>query len=142
MTLMNKIIKGILIIILIVAVLQVIHLVVFHNPGQEYTEFYITDYNNDTLNYPTNVTQHSIEKINIGITNQEHQEMNYTIKVLKDNQTIRKINETLADKETKEFPYYLKSTDKKGINQTLNFQLYKGNTSAPYRTLFIRYNVI
>lgn len=142
MTLMNKIIKGVLIAILIIAILQVIHLVVFHNPGQDYTEFYILDSNNDTLDYPINVTQNSVEKLFIGITNQEHQETNYTIKVIKDNQTVTKFNETLSDKENREVPYYMFSTKNKGINQTLHFELYKNNISSPYRTLYIRYNVI
>lgn len=142
MILMNKIIKGILIVILIIAFLQVIHLVVFHNPGQDYTEFYIVDHNNDTLDYPINVTQNSVEKLYIGITNQEHQDINYTIKVVKDNQTITEFNETLSDKETLEVPYNIVSTKVKGINQTLSFELYKNNISAPYRTLYLRYNVI
>lgn len=142
MNLMNKIIKGILIVILIVAILQVTYLVVFHNPGQDYTEFYILDNNNDTLNYPTNVSQNSVEKVIIGITNQEHQDMNYTIIVSKDNQTITKFNETLKDKETKEIPYYIDNTKNIGINQSINFNLYKGNVSLPYRSLYIRYNVI
>lgn len=142
MTLMNKIIKGILIAILIIAIIQVIHLVVFHNPGQDYTEFYMVDHNNDTLDYPINVTQNSVKKLVIGITNQEHQETNYTIKVLKDNQIITKFNETLKDKETMEIPYYMTSTNEKGTNQTLNFELYKNNVSSPYRTLYLRYNVI
>lgn len=142
MTTMNKIIKVVLIAILIIAVLQVIYLVVFHNPGQDYTEFYILDHNHDTLDYPINVTQNSVEKLVIGITNQEHQKMNYTVKIIKDNQTISQFNQTLSDKETIEIPYYMFSTKVKGINQTLNFHLYKENVSSPYRTLYLRYNVV
>ncbi|RAP52596.1 MAG: hypothetical protein BZ138_02855 [Methanosphaera sp. rholeuAM270] len=142
MNLLNKIIKMVLVAILIIAILQVIYLVVFHNPGQDYTEFYIVDYNNDTLDYPTNVTQNSVEKIFIGIKNQEHQKMNYTIQIVKDNETITKFNQTLEDKETIELPYYVHNTKNKGINQTLNFILFKGNVSEPYRSLYLRYNVI
>lgn len=142
MTITNKIVKGVLVTILIIAIILVVYLVVFHNPGQDYTEFYIVDQYNDTTDYPINMTQNSVEKVNIGIINQEHQEVNYTIKIKKDNLTIREFQETLQDKERKEIPYYLDSTDKLGINQTINIELYKNNITNPYRTLFIRYNVI
>ena len=70
MKLLDKIIKGILIIALIIAMISVIYLVVIHNPGEDYTEFYILDHNNNTTDYPTNMSQYSIGKINIGIKNQ------------------------------------------------------------------------
>lgn len=142
MTITNKIVKGALVTILIIAIILVVYLVVFHNPGQDYTEFYILDQYNDTTSYPINMTQNSVEKINIGIINQEHQEVNYTIKIKKDNLTIKEFQETLQDKEKKEIPYYLDSTNKLGINQTVKIELYKNNITNPYRTLFIRYNVI
>lgn len=142
MTITNKIVKGALVTILIIAIILVVYLVVFHNPGQDYTEFYILDQYNNTTSYPLNMTQNSVEKINIGIINQEHQEVNYTIKIKKDNLTLKEFKETLQDKEKKEIPYYLDSTNKLGINQTVNIELYKNNITNPYRTLFIRYNVI
>ena len=142
MTLTNKIIKGALLSILIIAIILVVYLVVIHNPGQDYTEFYMVDHNNNTTDIPINITQNSVEKIFLGITNQEHQDMNYTIKILKDDVLISKFNETIKDKETIEIPYYIDATHEKGINQTLNFKLYKGNVSNPYRTLFLRYNVV
>ena len=126
MTQLNKIVKGALLTILIISIILVIYLVVIHNPGQDYTEFYIVDHNNNTTDFPINITQNSVEKIYIGITNQEHQDINYTIKV----------------KENLQFPYYLDQTKTKGINQTITFELYKNDTDNPYRTLLLRYNVI
>lgn len=142
MNLTDKIVKGILVTILIIAIILVVYLVVIHNPGEDYTEFYLLDSNNNTTDIPINMTQNSIEKILLGITNHEHQTMNYTVKVLKNNVTIHQFTETLEDKGTVEIPYYVDSTSKKGINQTLDFKLYKGNVSNPYRTLFLRYNVV
>ena len=142
MTLWNKIVKGTLIAILIVAIILVVYLVVIHNPGQDFTEFYMLDENNNTTDIPINVSQNSVNKIILGITNQEHEDMNYTVKVLKDNKTISVFNETLEDKQTVEVPYYMDSTHELGINQTVKFELYKGNVSNPYRSLLLRYNVV
>lgn len=140
MKLVDKITKGILIIILIVAIISVIYLVVIHNPGEGYTEFYILDYNNNTTDYPTNISQYSIGKINIGIKNQEHEDMNYTIKVKHNQTTLTKYNKTLKDNEEVLTPYYLDSTSNLGP-QELNIELYKGNITQPYRTLKLEYNV-
>lgn len=142
MTQLNKIVKGALLTILIISIILVIYLVVIHNPGQDYTEFYIIDHNNNTTDFPINITQNSVEKIYIGITNQEHQDINYTIKVKKDNKTVFTNVKTIKDKENLQFPYYLDQTKTKGINQTITFELYKNDTDNPYRTLLLRYNVI
>lgn len=120
----------------------VVYLIVIHNPGQDYTEFYLIDHNNDTTDYPINITRGSVEKVNVGIINQEHARTNYTVEVLKDNKHITQFNRTLDDKEEVEIPYYIDSTSMTGENQTIDFILYKGNTSSPYRTLNIKYNVI
>jgi len=142
MTQLNKIVKGALLTILIISIILVIYLVVIHNPGQDYTEFYIVDHNNNTTDFPINITQNSVEKIYIGITNQEHQDINYTIKVKKDNKTVFTNVKTIKDKENLQFPYYLDQTKTKGINQTITFELYKNDTDNPYRTLLLRYNVV
>lgn len=142
MTQLNKIVKGALLAILIISIILVIYLVVFHNPGQDYTEFYIVDHDNNTTDFPINITQNSIEKIYIGITNQEHKDINYSIKIKKNNSTIFTKTVSLKDKENIQFPYYMDQTKNKGINQTINLELYKNDENNPYRTLFLRYNVI
>lgn len=142
MTQLNKIVKGALLTILIISIILVIYLVVIHNPGQDYTEFYIVDHNNNTTDFPINITQNSVEKIYIGITNQEHQDINYTIKVKKDNKTVFTNVKSLKDKENLQFPYYLDQTKTKGINQTITFELYKNDIENPYRSLLLRYNVV
>ncbi|MDO5825565.1 MAG: hypothetical protein BZ137_05550 [Methanosphaera sp. rholeuAM130] len=138
----NKIIKAILIITLIAAIISVIYLVVIHNPGEDYTEFYLLDANNDTLDYPTNITQYSIEKIIIGIQNREHAEVNYTVKVKKDGYLQAEYKHTLNNNEKIETPYYLNNAQTVGNDQLLVVELYKNDIDAPYRTLNLRYNVI
>lgn len=142
MTQLNKIVKGALLTILIISIILVIYLVVFHNPGQDYTEFYIVDHNNNTTDFPINITQNSVEKIYVGITNQEHQDTNYTIRIKKNNESVFTDTISLKDKENIQFPYYMDQTKNKGINQTLNLELYKNDDENPYRTLLLRYNVV
>ncbi|HII08333.1 MAG TPA: DUF1616 domain-containing protein [Methanosphaera sp.] len=142
MSKINTIVKGALLAILIISIILVVYLVVFHNPGQDYTEFYMVDHNNNTTDFPINITRNSVALLNIGITNQEHQDTNYTIKVKKDNKTIYTLEKSLKDKENLEFPYYMDRTTNIGINQTINFELYKNNDTNPYRTLYLRYNVV
>jgi uncharacterized membrane protein len=142
MKIINKIIKGILLVTLIVAIISVIYLVVIHNPGEDYTEFYLLDSNNDTRDYPTNITQHSIEKIIIGIQNKEHKKVNYTVKIKKDDYLQAEYNHTLDNNEKIETPYYLNNANQLGNDQLLVIELYKDDIDAPYRTLNLRYNVV
>lgn len=140
MKLRDKIIKGTLISILLIAIFAVIYLVVIHNPGQEYTEFYILDSNHNSTDYPTNMTLHSTEKIFIGVQNQEHDNVNYTIKIYQDDILLKTYNMTLDNHEKKEITYYV-NANKIGEAQDLEFKLYKNNITNVYRSLKLKYNV-
>ena len=142
MKIVNKIIKAALIIILILAIVCVCYMVVNPNQGEGYTEFYILDHNNNTTDYRTNVSQYSIEKINIGIKNKENAKMNYTIVIKKDGYIQAMYNKTLQNDQEEITPYYLTSTSNIGDNQDLKIELYKGNTTSVYRTLKLKYNVV
>lgn len=142
MKIVNKIIKVALIIILILAIVCVCYMVINPNQGEGYTEFYILDHNNNTTDYPTNVSQYSIEKINIGIKNKENTKMNYTIVIKKDGYIQAMYNKTLQNDQEEITPYYLTSTSNIGDDQDLKIELYKGNTTSVYRTLKLKYNVV
>ena len=142
MKLIDKIVKGALITVLIITVIMVVYLVIIHNPGQDYTEFYILDSNHDIKDYPINVTQYSFEMITIGIANHEHHKTNYTVEILKNKNLLTTYNKTLNDNEKIEIPYYLDRTGTLGNNQELDIKLFEGNQSEPYRTLKLRYNVV
>ncbi|WP_308573772.1 DUF1616 domain-containing protein [uncultured Methanosphaera sp.] len=142
MKIVNKIIKSVLVIILILSIVCVCYMVVNPNQGEGYTEFYILDHNNNTTDYPTNVSQYSIEKINIGIKNKENTKMNYTIVIKKDGYIQAMYNKTLQNDQEEVTPYYLTSTSNIGDDQDLKIELYKGNTTGVYRTLKLKYNVV
>ncbi len=137
---LDKIIKVVLIAILIVAVLSVIYLVVIHNPGQNYSEFYILDSNYNTSHYPNNLTVGQSGELIIGIQNQEHESTNYTVEIKKDGQLLDKFNKTLSNHEKTETPFYFKA-DNSGDEQEMELALYKNNITNPYRTLTFKYNV-
>ncbi|MDO5851766.1 MAG: DUF1616 domain-containing protein [Methanobacteriaceae archaeon] len=140
MNTLNKIIKGFLITMIIICIISVVYLILIHNPGESYTEFYILGSDNTANNYPSNITLNSQKQVTIGIENHEHETQKYIIKLKKDNQTINEFNATLNNYDKLEIPYNL-TADKKGENQTLTLDLYKEGIDAPYRTLNIRYNV-
>ena len=66
----------------------------------------------------------------------------YTIRIKKNNESVFTDTISLKDKENIQFPYYMDQTKNKGINQTLNLELYKNDDENPYRTLLLRYNVV
>lgn len=137
---LDKIIKVVLIAILIIAVLSVIYLVVIHNPGQNYTEFYIVDSNHNTSGFANNLSVGQTGEIFVGIQNQEHETTNYTVEIKKDGRLLDKYNKTLDNHERNETPFYFKA-DKVGQQQELELELYKNNITNPYRTLLFKYNV-
>lgn len=142
MKVVDKVIKALLIIILILAIICVCYLVINPNQGEGYTEFYILDHNNNTTDYPVNISQGNIEKINIGLKNKENVMMNYSVVIKKDNITLAKYNKTLQNDQEEITAYYITSTSHIDDDQQLDIELYKGNNSNIYRSLKLRYNVI
>jgi len=139
---LNRIIKLFLCIVLVVSLVSVVYLVVFHNPGEGYTEFYLLDYDENITDYPINLSSGSVHKLLLGIKNQEHKGMDYTVKVKKEDEVITEYNISLEDKKSIEIPYFMDCTRLKGENQTLNFELYKSGEDAVYRKVFLRFNVV
>ncbi len=137
----DKPLSVILIIALIIAVAFTIYIVVFPQPGEKFTEFYILGPNGKASDYPTNLTMGENGNVTIGIVNHEYANVTYQLTV-KLNQTILKDeNITLANDEKKEIPFTF-TPDKTGNNQTLEFLLYKlpDNTNV-YRSLYLYLNV-
>ncbi len=139
---LSNIIKVLLIIILVAGVITVCYMVINPNQGEGFTEFYILDHNNNITDYPVNVTHNSIEKINIGIKNNEYKDMNYTVKIYKDEQLITSYNQSLHNNEESLTPFYLDKTGTIGNDQEIDIKLYIGNNTNPYRSLILRYNVV
>jgi Predicted membrane protein len=137
---LDKPLSIILIIALIIAVGATIYIVVFPQPSEKFTEFYILGPNGKAGDYPTNLTAGESGNLTIGIVNHEYANTTYQL-LVKNNQTILKNeNITLANNEKREIP--LKFNLPKGQNQKLEFLLYKlPNTQKIYRSLYMYVNV-
>ena len=137
---LDKPLSIILIIALIIAVGATIYIVVFPQPSEKFTEFYILGPNGKAGDYPTNLTAGESGNLTIGIVNHEYTNTTYQL-LVKNNQTILKNeNITLTNNEKREIP--LKFNLPKGQNQKLEFLLYKlPNTQKIYRSLYMYVNV-
>ena len=137
---LDKPLSIILIIALIIAIGATIYIVVFPQPSEKFTEFYILGPNGKAGDYPTNLTAGESGNLTIGIVNHEYTNTTYQL-LIKNNQTILKNeNITLTNNEQREIP--LKFNLPKGQNQKLEFLLYKlPNTQKIYRSLYMYVNV-
>jgi uncharacterized membrane protein len=136
---LDKPLSIILIIALIIAVVATIYIVVFPQPGEKFTEFYILGPNGKAGDYPTNLTASESGNMIIGIVNHEYANTTYQL-VVKNNQTILK-NEsiTLTNSEQKEIPFKFNLPSG---NQNVKFLLYKlPDTQNVYRSLNLNVSV-
>ncbi|WP_424355961.1 DUF1616 domain-containing protein [Methanobacterium sp. MBAC-LM] len=136
---LDKPLSIILIIALIIAVVATIYIVVFPQPGEKFTEFYILGPNGKAGDYPTNLTASKSGNMIIGIVNHEYANTTYQL-VVKNNRTILK-NEsiTLTNSEQKEIPFKFNLP---AGNQNVKFLLYKlPDTQNVYRSLNLNVSV-
>ncbi len=136
---LDKPLSIILIIALIIAVVATIYIVVFPQPGEKFTEFYILGANGKAGDYPTNLTAGESGNITIGIVNHEYTDTKYRL-VVKNNRNILKTeNITLTSNEQKEIPFQFKLP---AGNQSVKLVLYKlPDTQNVYRSLDLNVNV-
>ena len=138
---LDKPLSIILIIALIIAIGATIYIVVFPQPSEKFTEFYILGPNGKAGDYPTNLSAGESGNLTIGIVNHEYANITYRL-LVKNNQTILKNeNITLANNEKKEISFTFKPVII-GNTQKLELLLFKppGN-STPYRSLYLYFNV-
>ena len=138
---LDKPLSIILIIALIIAVGATIYIVVFPQPGEKFTEFYILGPNGKAGNYPTNLTAGESGNIIIGIVNHEYANTTYQL-LVKNNQTILKNeNVTLTNSEKIEIPFKFNLPE--GKNQNMEILLYKlPDTQKVYRSLNLNVSVV
>jgi uncharacterized membrane protein len=137
----DKTLSVILIIVLIIAVAATIYIIVFPQPGEKFTEFYILGSNGKAGDYPTNLTAGESGNVTIGIVNHEYANTTYQLKVVLNKTVLKDENITLANNEKKEIPFTFKPSTA-GNNQKLEFLLYKlPDTAKVYRSVYLYLNV-
>ncbi|EKF85115.1 DUF1616 domain-containing protein [Methanobacterium formicicum] len=136
----DKTVSIIILIILIIGVIGVVYIILNPVESKGFTEFYILNSNGSAGNYPTNLTIGDKGNIIIGITNNEHLNSNYLVKIKRNNTLLKQENVSLGNGEKKEITYNF--TAATTGQYKLEFDLYKlPDTNNIYRSVFLWVNV-
>lgn len=136
----NRILTSLLILLLLFSILGVTYIAAV--PGisnNSYTEFYVLGSEGRASGYPTNLTAGESGEFIIGITNNEHQDMTYTIRIVQDEELIEERSVEVTDQNTWEDEFQFRLTEE-GTHK-LEILLFVGNSTEssdePYRDLHL-----
>lgn len=135
----DKILSIILVISIILAFSATAYMMI-PKEGEKFTEFYILGPNGKASDYPINLTVGQDGNVTIGIINHEYADVNYTIVIKLNNQTIDNETIILYNNQSYEKPFKFAASSL-GQKQELEFLLYKlpDNTNI-YRSLHLWIN--
>jgi uncharacterized membrane protein len=107
------------------------------NPGQVFTEFYLLNNEGMARDFPRDFTLGQTSEVNLGIVNHEHTVNDYRVLVSLDSVTIAEISGISLNHDTKWEGIYRFTPAVPGLNQVLEFHLYKNDkadtTMVPLR---------
>jgi uncharacterized membrane protein len=137
----SKILTIILIFSIVISIIMIIYIIVTPTQGEKFTEFYILGDKGKAEGYPTQMEAGKNSSMIIGIVNHEYIPINYTLKILLQNDTLRKMSISLMHNSTWEERIFI-NPEKTGEKLKLEFLLYKEeNLTAPYRDLHLWVNI-
>lgn len=139
---LDKALTIILVISILASVVTLIYVVVTPKQGEQFTEFYILGSGGMADDYPVNYTLGDSGKVIIGVVNHEYEDVNYTIDIQLENQSLQTTQEVnLEHNQTWEQPITV-TPPFNGTDMKLQFLLYKnGNYTESYRDLHLWINV-
>jgi uncharacterized membrane protein len=105
--------------------------------GERFTEFYVLGPGGKIEGYPTNLTLGENGTVILGVINHEYEEVNYSITIRLDNETIETIEDIKLAHEEKWEQNYTLVPEKVGGEMKLEFLLYKSEEAEPYRRLYL-----
>jgi len=117
-----------------------IYVVVTPKTGEKFTEFYLLGPNGIASDYPTDLNMGENGTVIIGIINHEYENITYRLEVNFNGSFIHKERFSLIENEKLEISFTFKTTEK-GVNQKLEFLLYKDQEKEVYRTLHLQVRV-
>jgi len=132
---MTKLYKSlsIFLIIVIVAVLSYIgYVMATPKQGEIFTEFYILGLDGKASGYPREAAVGKPVQLLIGITNHEHQTMDYRVVIKIEGATVNQLNIGSLDNDQKREQVINFMPRMLGEKQKVEFYLYKNNESQPY----------
>ena len=133
----DRILSMVLILAVLGAMGIMVYMIVTPQIEERFTEFYILGPEGDADNYPGKLTLEEEGRVNLGITNQEHEETAYRVEVTADNKKINEIGPIVLNHEEKweqEVAFIFTRT---GLKQKVEFLLYKEGQAEAYRSLHL-----
>jgi len=103
--------------------------------GERFTEFYVLGPGGKIEGYPTNLTLGENGTVILGVVNHEYEEMNYSIAIRLDNETIRTLEDIKLIHKEKWEENYTFTPEKAGDKMKLEFLLFREGVDDPYRSL-------
>ncbi len=110
--------------------------------GERFTEFYVLGSEGKAENYPRKLILGDKGAVLLGIVNQEHESVSYRAEMYIDGAKIGEVGPVALDHGKKWEQEITFVPTRAGTSQKLEFRLYKGMESAPYRTLHIWLDVL
>ena len=105
--------------------------------AEKFTEFYILGPGGKAVDYPREAILGMSSHVIAGIINREQETTTYQVEIAIDGQKVEQIGPlTLKPDEKWEQPVSFNATNL-GLNQKVNFRLYRGKESVPYRSLHL-----
>ncbi|MEF8813603.1 MAG: DUF1616 domain-containing protein [Halovenus sp.] len=94
-------VTGVLAVALVVALGGVVYVALTPGAAEDpFTEFYILGPDGNASDYPTNLTAGESGELIVGVTNNEQEEMTYTVVLARDGESLTETTGTVGDGET------------------------------------------
>ncbi len=127
----------ILLVALAAAIGAVLYLMAQPKAGGRFTEFYVLDLEGRADNYPSAVGLGQSVQVILGIVNREGQMLTYKTAITIDGVEAVEIGPIILNDEAKWEQVVAFTPSKTGLNQRVDFLLYKEEATEPYRTLHL-----
>ncbi len=103
--------------------------------GERFTQFYVLGSGGKIERYPTNLTLGENGTVILGVINQEFEEVNYSVVVKLDNETIGTVDNVGLMHEEKWEQNFTFTPEEAGDKIKLEFLLFREGADDPYRSL-------
>jgi len=100
--------------------------------GQRFTEFYVLGVDDTASNYPKELVVGQESEVTVGIVNQEHERVVYRLVVALNDIADGDVGPIVLEHNEKWEQPVLFTPQRSGVNQKLEFLLYKGDNAEPY----------
>ena len=104
---------------------------------EEFTEFYLLGLEGKATGYPTTMAVEDEVKVVVGIVNYEGEEVSYRLEVKVDGKKKGTIEPIVLDNEQKWEETVGFTVDRAGLNQKVEFLLYKQQENEIYQSLYL-----